>query len=128
MGQKQKEERITFEVVAREWFDKKTLNLSPAYRKNKLQRVEKHLLPYIGKIPMATLDLPDIVAALEHLHSKADMGKRVAEIAGQICRYARMIKYAKYDVSAGISEALPDTPSHLPPRKGWKQSSLFWKA
>ena len=110
--QKQKEERITFEVVAREWFDKKTLNLSPAYRKNKLQRVEKHLLPYIGKIPMAILDLPDIVAALEHLHSKADMGKRVAEIAGQICRYARLMKYAKYDVSAGISEALPDKPPH----------------
>ena len=77
---------------------------------------------------MATLDLPDIVAALEYLQRKADMGKRVAEIAGQICRYARLIKYAKYDVSADISEALPDTPSHLPPKKGWKQSSLFWKA
>ncbi len=110
MEQQQKETSITFEVVAREWFEKKTLNLTPAYRKNKLQRIEKHLLPYIGKIPMATLDLPDIVEALDHLHGKADMGKRVAEIAGQICRYARLMKYAKYDVSAGISEALPDRP------------------
>ena len=73
MEQQQKETSITFEVVARDWFEKKTLNLTPAYRKNKLQRIEKHLLPYIGKIPMATLDLPDIVAALDHLHGKVDI-------------------------------------------------------
>ena len=63
----QKEEARTFEFVAREWFDKKTRNLSPAYRKQKLQRVENHLFPYIGRTPMATLDLPEIVAALDHL-------------------------------------------------------------
>jgi len=106
----QKEEARTFEFVAREWFDKKTRNLSPAYRKQKLQRVEKHLFPYIGRTPMATLDLPEIVAALDHLRDKPDMGKRIAQIAGQICRYARLMQYAKYDVSAGIVEALPDSP------------------
>ncbi len=36
------------------------------------------------------------------------MGKRVAELAGQICRYARVMKYVLYDVSAGLTETLPD--------------------
>ena len=68
----QKEEARTFEFVAREWFDKKTRNLSPAYRKQKLQRVEKHLFPHIGRTPMATLNLPEIVAALDHLRDKPE--------------------------------------------------------
>ena len=104
------ESAVTFELVAREWYEKKTLNLSPAYRKQKLQRLERHLFPYIGHVPMASLDLPDLVAALEHLHGKADMGKRVAELAGQVCRYARLMQYARYDISSGIAETLPDRP------------------
>ena len=106
----EQESRLTFEVVAREWFEKKTRNLTPAYRKQKLQRLEKHLFPAVGNIPMAELDLPDLAAALEPLHGKADMGKRIAEIAGQVCRYARVMKYARYDVSAGLTETLPDRP------------------
>ena len=113
------ESAVTFELVAREWYEKKTLTLSSAYRKQKLQRMEKHLFPYVGHVPMASLDLPDLVAALEHLHGRPDMGKRVAELAGQICRYARVMKYVLYDVSAGLTETLPDRPpqQHRPALK-----------
>lgn len=38
------------------------------------------------------------------------MGKSVAELAGQICRYARVMKYVLYDVSAGLTETLSDRP------------------
>ena len=32
----EQEARLAFEVVAREWLEKKTRNLTPAYRKQKL--------------------------------------------------------------------------------------------
>ena len=53
--QEAQEKALTFEFVAREWFAKRTRNLTEKYRKEKLQRIEKHLLPYIGSIPMAEL-------------------------------------------------------------------------
>ena len=60
---------------------------------------------------MVSLGLPDLVAPpLEHLHGKADMGKRIAELAGQVCRYARLMQYARYDISSGIAETHPDRP------------------
>ena len=55
----ERENALTFEVVAREWFEKKTANLTPTYRKQKLLRMERHLFPYVGAVPMARLDLPD---------------------------------------------------------------------
>ena len=74
----EQESRLTFEIVAREWFEKKTRNLTLTYRKQKRQRLEKYLFPTVGNIPMAELDLPDLAAALKPLHGKADMSKRVA--------------------------------------------------
>ena len=79
---------LTFETVAREWFEKKTANLTPAYRKQKLLRMERYLFSYVGAMPVARLDLPDLTKDLKYLHDKADMGKRGAEIVGQICRCA----------------------------------------
>ena len=106
----EQESRLTFEIVAREWFEKKTRNLTLTYRKQKRQRLEKYLFPTVGNISMAELDLPDLAATLKPLHGKADMSKRVAEIVGQVCRDARVMKYARYDVSAGLTETLPDKP------------------
>lgn len=55
------EAAVTFELFAREWYEKKKLNLSPAYRKQNLQRLEK--FPLRRHVPMASLGLPDLVAA-----------------------------------------------------------------
>ena len=78
------ESAVTFELVARKWYEQKTLNLSPAYRKQKLQRLEKHF-PYIGYVPMVSLDLPDLVTAQEHLHSGQIREKALLNLPG---RYA----------------------------------------
>lgn len=101
------ESAMTFERVAREWFEKKTVGLVPASRTQMMRWLEKHLFPYIGSIPIASLDLPDIVAALDHLDGASPTAHNAASLAGRICRYARLMQYAKYDVSSGISEILP---------------------
>jgi len=40
---------------------------------------------------------------------------RLAQLAGQVCRYARLVGYAKYDVASGLVEALPPVQTeHYP--------------
>lgn len=109
--QQEKQDALTFEVVAREWFDKRAVNLDIRYRREKWKRIEKHLFPYIGDKPMAGITIPDLISVLEHLHSKADLGKRISQIIGQICRYATTMQYSSLgDVGHFLLESLPDRP------------------
>ena len=55
---------MTFEAVAREWYEKKTVEREPRYRKQILARLEKNLFPHIGKIPIADLRPMQILSAL----------------------------------------------------------------
>ena len=108
----EREKSLTFEVVAREWYAKKTGNLSEGYRRQILSRLERHLFPYIGDKPIARLEPADIVLAVRHTEERGavEMAHRLLQLTGQICRYARLLGYAKYDVAAGLSEALPPPP------------------
>ena len=109
--QEQQNNVLTFGAVTREWFAKKTLNLTDKYRKEKWQRIEKHILPRLGSIPMEQLTFKDMLSVLEPLHDKADLGKRIAQILGQICRYATVLQYSALgDVGRMLVESLPDRP------------------
>lgn len=100
---------ITFEYVAMEWHAKKTAHLTEDYRKQIMGRLENMLFPYIGCRPFNTLEPADILAAVRPAEERGaiETAHRLVQLAGQICRYARLVGYAKYDVAAGLSEALP---------------------
>jgi hypothetical protein len=81
----------TFASVWAEWMEKKVdAALSPAYAKDLRERSNNHLLPIIGNTPIAEITSADIlrvvrrVEALGHAH----MALRVAQICGQVFRYA----------------------------------------
>lgn len=111
-----KEMATTFEAVAREWFEKKTAHLTPDYRKQIISRLEKMIFPHIGTIPMARLESADILVASNHAEKRGaiETAHRLVRLTGQICRYARLVGYCKYDVASGLSEALPSVQTtHL---------------
>ena len=99
----------TFETVAREWYAKKTGHLSPGHQKKILSRLEKQLFPYIGKIPFSKLEPTDILSALRHAEERGviETAHRLVQLCGQVSRYAKLTGRTKYDVAAGLSEALP---------------------
>ena len=105
----EREQAATFEAVAREWHARKTTDLTPGHRKKILARLEKQLFPYIGNIPLSKLEPADILAAVRHAEDRGVIvtARRLAQLAGQVCRYARLVGYAKYDAAAGLVEALP---------------------
>ena len=105
----EREAAATFEAVAREWYAKKTTALAPGHQKKILGRLEKQLFPYIGGIPFSKLEPADILAAVRHAEERdaIETAHRLAQLAGQVCRYARLVGHAKYDAAAGLVEALP---------------------
>lgn len=103
-----REQAATFEAVGREWHGKKTTQLAPNHRKQLLSRLENQLFPYIGGIPFAKLEPTDILAAVRHAEERGavETAHRLVQLAGQVCRYARLCGYTKYDVASGLKEAL----------------------
>lgn len=104
-----REQAATFETVAREWYAKKTGHLTPDYQKQIISRLENMLFPYIGEKPFSTLEPADILAAVHPAEARGaiETAHRLVQLAGQVCRYARLVGYAKYDISSGLTEALP---------------------
>ena len=111
MEQMEKDAR-TFRVVALEWHKKRTKVQTESTRRLKMQRLEKHVFPVIGDKPMASLTMADLVAMLQQIESTghAEMARRVGQIVGQICRYARLLGDIPHDISTGMTEALEAKP------------------
>jgi len=105
----EREQSLTFEAVAREWYAKKTGHLTPDYQRQIISRLENMLFPHIGSIPVASMEPGDLLRAIRPAEERGaiETAHRLVQLAGQVCRYARLVGYAKYDVSSGLSEALP---------------------
>ena len=108
----ERENALTFEAVAREWFEKKTLELTADYRKQILSRLENHLFPYIGAVLMKDLAPADVLSAVRVTEKRGaiEQAHRLTQLAGKVCRYARVTGYAKFDAAAGLTEALTSIP------------------
>ena len=108
----EREQSLTFEAVAREWFGRKTANLTGGYRRQILSRLENHLFPYMGGRPFSALEPADILNAVRHTEERGavEMSHRLVQLSAQVCRYARLCGYATYDAAAGLNEALPPIP------------------
>jgi integrase len=107
------EQAATFEAVGREWHGKKTAHLAPNHRKQLLSRLERQLFPYIGGIPFSKLEPADILAAVRHAEERGavETAHRLTQLAGQVCRYARLCGYVKYDVTSWLTEVLQPVQS-----------------
>ncbi|MBO4313473.1 MAG: integrase arm-type DNA-binding domain-containing protein [Desulfovibrio sp.] len=100
---------LTFRAVGREWYENKTQEREPRYRKLIRSRLENNLFPFLGDIPVDMLKPQDILAPARALVSRGhvDAAHRVMAIAGQVCRYARLCGYCTFNPADGLQEALP---------------------
>ena len=108
----EREQAMTFESVGYEWFERKTGQLSDGYRKRVLARLENNLFPAMCRKPFSELEPSDLVEAVKPSEDdgKHETAHRLMQLAGQICRYARLMGYSRYDVSSGLNEALMPKP------------------
>ena len=81
-------------------------------RKQILSRLKNHLFPYMGATLMKDLSPADVLSAVRVTERRGaiEQAHRLAQLAGKVCRYARVSGYAKFDAAAGLTEALTNIP------------------
>lgn len=102
------EQANTFEAVARAWFGKKRLAWTQGHQAKILSRLEHQIFPYIGGRPLAHLEPADYLAVIQRAEQRGavETAHRLAQLCGQVTRYARIAGITKHDAAAGLSEAL----------------------
>lgn len=98
----------TFEAVARDWFSKKRTAWTEGHQKKILSRLENQLFPYIGGRPISGLETADYMAAVQKAEERGaiETAHRLAQLCGQVTRFARIAGIVKHDAAAGLVEAL----------------------
>ena len=105
---KEREERDTFESVAREWFAKYGPTLSPKHEAKLRRYLENTLFPVLGRKLVAHLEPADFLAVVQPAERMGhnETAHKLMRLCGQVTRYARITGRVKYDVAAGLTEAL----------------------
>ena len=98
----------TFEKVARDWYAKQIGKWTPRHAGNVLRRLEVHAFPDLGARPIADLGAPDFLAVLHKIEKTGHLetARRVAQLCGQVTRYARLAGIVAADAASGLTEAL----------------------
>lgn len=97
----------TFEAVAEQWL-KATAAKRAAITQDKVSTwLRKDVSPYIGKMPITTIGPRDVLAVVRKMEARGviDSAKRVAQICGQVFRYAVAEGTAERDVTADLRGA-----------------------
>lgn len=98
----------TFEVVALEWHQKHSVRWTEGNKKKVLARLEKDVLPWLGKQRIETINAPDLLKILNRVENRgaADTAHRVLQTCGQIFRYAVATGRIKYNPCPDLRGAL----------------------
>ena len=106
----------SFEVIAREWFERHKSNWVEAHATRVISRLQSDIFPWIGKKPIADLTAPDYLSVFRRIENRGalETAHRVRSICGQIQRYAIATGRATSDPTAALRDALPPVkPTHF---------------
>lgn len=113
-----REERLTnsFEVVAREWFAKRSKAWVESHSERILRRLENDIFPYIGGRPISEITPRELLPVLRRIEERGaiETSHRVLQAIGQVFRYAVITGRAERNPSDDLRGALtPVKKSHL---------------
>lgn len=99
----------SFEVVAREWFDKMKSTWAPSHAEKIIRRLERDIFPWLGGKPIADITAPELLAAVRKIEDRGrlETAHRALQNCGQVFRYAIATGRAERDPSADLRGALP---------------------
>ncbi|MHB1870216.1 MAG: tyrosine-type recombinase/integrase [Steroidobacteraceae bacterium] len=102
---KREQRTNTFEAIAQEWLGKQTL---ADVTRSKAEWLFSLVLPDIGACPIAELEAPEILKALQKIEAKGhnETANRVKQRVGQVFRFAVATGRAKHDPTSALRGAL----------------------
>lgn len=98
-----------FEVVAREWHGKFSVQWSPGHALTILDRLTRDVFPWLGAKPVNDIKPVDILAVLRRVEGRGalETAHRIRTICGQVLSYAVATGRAERDSAADLRGALP---------------------
>ncbi|HYF60783.1 MAG TPA: integrase arm-type DNA-binding domain-containing protein [Burkholderiaceae bacterium] len=99
----------SFEVVAREWFDKLKSTWNEAHADRILSRLQRDVFPWIGGRPIAEVTAPELLAVLRRIEARGalETAHRALGNCGQVFRYGVATGRCDRDPSGDLRGALP---------------------
>ena len=99
----------TFEKIARNWLSLKEKGLNQKYAIQNLARMEQHVFPVIGALPITDITIPDVVETVEAIAKRGtiETAKRMKQLIGQIFRYAAQRGLCQHNPAADLRDILP---------------------
>ena len=107
----------TFERVARNWMEIKSAKLTPKYHKQSLTRLELHVFPLIGALPITEITIPDVARVVEKIGKRGtvETAHRMKQVISQTFRYASQRGLCQFNPAADMRDLLPPTEEkHYP--------------
>jgi len=98
----------SFEVVAREWYERNMADKSESHQKRTLGMIERDLLPSLGSKPIADIKAPELLATLRKIEERGaiESARRTLHIFGQVTRYAIATGRIEVDISQFLRGSL----------------------
>lgn len=99
----------SFEVIAREWFDKHSANWVSSHATRIIRRFERDIFPWIGGRPIADIKAPELLSVVRRIEDRGalETAHRALGDCGQVFRYAVATGRAERDPSGDLRGALP---------------------
>ncbi len=99
----------SFEVIAREWFARKSPGWATSNADKIIKRLENDAFPWLGGRPIAEITPPELLKVLRRIEERGavESAHRMRNYCGQIFRYAIATGRAERDASADLRGALP---------------------
>ena len=99
----------TFEIVAREWFNRQKDGWAESHAGKIMARLERDIFPVLGGRPVWDITAPMLLEALRRIESRGavDTAHRVLQTCGQVFRYAIATGRAEHNIAADLKGALP---------------------
>ena len=100
-------ENLSFLDVYNEWFRIKAVSTSESHIKKVAIRMNKHVLPFIGEMPISTIKSADILTLCRKLEIiSAYTARLMCQLIGQVFRFAIAASYVETDPTYALRGAL----------------------
>ncbi|MEM7705741.1 MAG: integrase arm-type DNA-binding domain-containing protein [Pseudomonadota bacterium] len=107
----------SFEAIAAEWMIQKEKELSPGHLRTIRSRLDRDILPFLGKSPITKITAPDVLSALRRVENRGaiESAHRIKTIVSQVFRYAISTGQAVSNPARDLGDALPKAKAkHFP--------------
>jgi len=98
----------SFEVIAREWYERNIIDKSEHHKKRTLSLFQNDLFPYLGSKPIVDIKAIELLTALRRIEARnaIETAHRALQVCGQVFRYAIATGRTERDITPDLRGSL----------------------